>query len=208
MKLNRATLPEQKSQTFTEELDFSKQTFDENHVKRIESCSVTVVATEFGDVMQCVISGKAHVVASCSYTLEDVPLDVKFHDSFYFTDSKDDEAEDCYYEPNVEIDLDPHILALILAEVPHNIVKNGAKLPKSGNGYRVLSEEDFIKENKNGFLLERNDVDGMEEAMRILMSDENLRKIMGDNNRQQANIFKIEHVFQQWENVVNKVVNR
>ena len=149
MKLNRATLPEQKAQTFSEELDFSKHTFDENHVKRIESCSVTVVATEFGDVLQCVISGKAHVVASCSYTLDDVPLDVAFKDSFYFTDSKDDEAEDCYYEPNVEIDLDPHIIALILAEVPHNIVKSGATLPKSGNGYRVLSEDDFIKEKSH-----------------------------------------------------------
>ena len=146
MKLNRATLPEQKPQTFTEELDFSKQTFDENHVKRIESCSVIVVATEFGDVMQCVISGKAHVVASCSYTLDDVPLDVKFHDSFYFSDDKEGESEDCYYEPGVEIDLDPYILALILAEVPHNIVKKGAELPKSGNGYRVLSEEELLKE--------------------------------------------------------------
>ena len=74
---------------------------------------------------------------------------MNFKDSFYFTDSKDDEAEDCYYEPNVEIDLDPHIIALILAEVPHNIVKSGATLPKSGNGYRVLSEDDFIKEKSH-----------------------------------------------------------
>ena len=95
MKLNRATLPAQKSQTFTEELDFSKLTFDENHVKRIESCSVTVVATEFGDILQCQISGKAHVVASCSYTLDDVPLDVKFHENFYFTDSKDEHFNTC-----------------------------------------------------------------------------------------------------------------
>ena len=73
---------------------------------------------------------------------------------------------------------------------------------------KVSGSEYFIKENKNGFLLERNDVDGMEKAMRKLMSDENLKKIMGDNNRQQANVFKIEHIFQQWENVVNKVVNR
>ena len=73
---------------------------------------------------------------------------------------------------------------------------------------KVSGTEDFITENKNGFLLERNDVDGMEMAMRKLMSDEKLRKNIGDNNRQQANIFKIEHIFQQWENVVNKVVNR
>ena len=73
---------------------------------------------------------------------------------------------------------------------------------------KVSGTEDFIKENKNGFLLERNDVDGMEMAMRKLMSDENLRISIGENNRQQANIFKIEHIFLQWENVVNKVVNQ
>ena len=73
---------------------------------------------------------------------------------------------------------------------------------------KVSGTEDFITETKNGFLLERNDVDGMEKAMRKLMSDENQRKSIGNNNRQQANIFKIEHIFLQWENVVNKVVNR
>ena len=73
---------------------------------------------------------------------------------------------------------------------------------------KVSGTEDFIKENKNGFLLERNDIDGMEMAMRKLMSDENLRISIGENNRQQANIFKIEHIFLQWENVVNIVVNQ
>ena len=148
MKINRAILPENKAETFVEDVDFSQQSFDENHVKRITRCSVTVIATEFGDVLQCKISGDADVIASCSYTLEDVPLTVKFKDEFYFSDEETD-SEDCYYEPGVEIDLDPHILALILAEVPHNIVKSGATLPKSGNGYRVLSEEEFEKERQN-----------------------------------------------------------
>lgn len=149
MKLNRATLPVNKSQTYEEEVDFKGQEFDQNHVKRIESCLVKVIATEFGDVLECKIIGQAHVIASCSYTLEDVPLDVQFNESFYFSDSKDDDTEDCYFEPGVEIDLDPHILALILAEVPHNIVKKGAKLPSSGEGYRVISEDDFVNERKN-----------------------------------------------------------
>ena len=148
MKLNRATLPVNKSQTFEEEIDFSAYPFDENHVKRIDSCSVNVIATEYGDVLRCQIQGKAHVIASCSYTLDDVPLDVSFKDDFYFSDDKESESQDCYYEPGVEVDLDPHILALILAEVPHTITKSGANLPKSGNGYRVLSEDDYLEERK------------------------------------------------------------
>ena len=148
MKLNRAILPANKPETFDEEIDFSHLTPDENHVKRIDKCAVKVIATEFGDVLQCSINGEADVVASCSYTLEDVPLHVNFKETLYFS-SEVIGSQECYYEPGNEVDLDPHILALILAEVPHNIVKSGASLPKSGNGYRVLSEEDLEKERQN-----------------------------------------------------------
>ena len=148
MKLNRAILPANKPETFDEEIDFSSLKPDENHVKRIDKCLVKVIATEFGDVLQCAISGNADVIASCSYTLEDVPLHVEFKETLYFS-SEVMGSQECYYEPGVEIDLNPHILALILAEVPHNITKSGASLPKSGNGYRVLSEDDFEKERKN-----------------------------------------------------------
>ena len=148
MKLNRAILPANKPETFDEEIDFSSLKLDENHVKKINKCAVKVIATEFGDVLQCSINGEADVVASCSYTLDDVPLHVNFKDTLYFS-SEVMGSQECYFEPGVEIDLDPHILALILAEVPHNIKKSGASLPKSGNCYRVLSEEDYEKEKQN-----------------------------------------------------------
>ena len=148
MIINRATLPLNKDEVFEEDIDFSNQKFDENHVKRILSCSVRVVAHEYGDVLDCKISGKASVIASCSYTLEDVPMEVSFGENFYFS-SEVTGSEECFYEPGANIDLDPHILALILAEVPHNIVKSGASLPKSGDGYRVLSEEEYLEEKKN-----------------------------------------------------------
>ena len=148
MTINRATLPLNKDEVFEEDIDFSNQKFDENHVKRILSCSVRVVAHEYGDVLDCKISGKANVIASCSYTLEDVPMEVSFRENFYFS-SEVTGSEECYFEPGTTIDLDSHILALILAEVPHNIVKSGASLPKSGDGYRVLSEEEYLLEKKN-----------------------------------------------------------
>ena len=148
MILNRAILPLNKTETFNEDIDFSSQKFDDNHVRRIDKCSVKVDATEYGDVLRVQVSGEAEVIASCSYTLEDVPLKVKFKEDFYFS-SEEDSSQDCYFEPSVNVDLDPHILALILAEVPHNITKSGASLPKSGEGYRVLSEEEYLEEKKN-----------------------------------------------------------
>ena len=148
MKINRLLLPLNKDEVFNEDIDFSKEKFDENHVKRIVSCSVNVTAHEYGDVLDVKIRGKASVIASCSYTLEDVPLDVSFKENFYFSNEVTG-SDECFYEPSNEIDLDPHILALILAEVPHNIVKKGAKRPSGGEGYRVLSEDEFLEERKN-----------------------------------------------------------
>ena len=148
MIINRAILPLNKTETFCEDIDFSSQKFDDNHVRRIDKCSVKVDATEYGDVLRLQVSGAADVIASCSYTLEDIPLKVKFKEDFYFS-SEEDKSQDCYFEPNINVNLDPHILALILAEVPHNVVKNGASLPKSGNGYRVLSEDQYLEEKKN-----------------------------------------------------------
>ena len=148
MIINRAILPINKTETFEEEVDFSSQVFDDNHVRRINKCQVKADVTEYGDVLRVQICGEAEVVASCSYTLEDVPLKVKFKDDFYFS-GEEDSSQDCYYEPSNNVDLNPHILALVLAEVPHNVVKKGATLPNSGNGYRVLSEEQYLEEKKN-----------------------------------------------------------
>lgn len=148
MIINRAILPINKTETFNEDIDFSNQKFDDNHVRCIKKCSVKVDATEYEDVLRVQVNGEADVIASCSYTLEDVPLKVKFKDEFYFS-SEEDNSQDCYFEPGVNIDLDPYILALVLAEVPHNVTKSGASLPKSGDGYRVMSEEEYLEEKKN-----------------------------------------------------------
>lgn len=71
---------------------------------------------------------------------------------------------------------------------------------------RVSGTEDIITDGKNGYLLERNDVTGMEKAMRKLMGDENLRKKMGDINKSKSDIFNMNNIFKQWEKVLKKIV--
>lgn len=71
---------------------------------------------------------------------------------------------------------------------------------------KVSGTEDIIINGENGFLLERNDVIGMERAMRNLMSDDNLRKKMGDNNKTKSDLFYVDNIFKQWEKVLKKVI--
>ena len=56
------------------------------------------------------------------------------------------QLKDIAIKSNIEVD--EYILDLIIAEVPMKIVKKGAKLPSSGEGYRVLSEDEYNKEQE------------------------------------------------------------
>jgi glycosyltransferase involved in cell wall biosynthesis len=71
---------------------------------------------------------------------------------------------------------------------------------------KVSGTEDIIIDGENGFLLERNDLTGMVNAMRNLMGNENLRRKMGENNKSEANQFKIDYIFKQWNNVLKKTI--
>jgi glycosyltransferase involved in cell wall biosynthesis len=72
---------------------------------------------------------------------------------------------------------------------------------------KVSGTEDFINDGENGFLLDIGDTDGMEKAMRILMSNDVLRRRMGEKSRSEADQFEMKRIFQQWVDVVNKVEN-
>lgn len=128
-----------------DDIDFSSAKLDQNHLRKIENTHVKVIAREYNDLITMDVYVECDITGVCSYTLEDVPLHLKFKDSLEFSNEIEDD-EDIFFEPKPIFDLDPYILGLIIASTPTKIVKNGAKLPSSGVGYRVLSEEDYQKE--------------------------------------------------------------
>ena len=147
MKINRALLTNGVAKSFEETIDFSTVQFDQNHIKSIPSCVVKAVATDYESILRIVVEINALVIGVCSYSLEDVELKFKINDELNFTD--DEEDEDNYYAKDNIIDLDEYILGILLANVPMKIVKKGAKLPDSGNDYRILSEDDYNKEKES-----------------------------------------------------------
>jgi len=147
VKVNRLLLKVGQPEVVEEDIDFSNNLIDENHVKRINSCHVKLTLTEFEDVLQCDMEIKADVTASCAYTLEDVPYKVNVKEKLYFSSEEmDKDSDEIIYEPGNEIEMDNYVFSYIIASVPHNIHKKGAKLPENGNGFRVMSEDDYIKE--------------------------------------------------------------
>lgn len=147
MKLNRVLLKDGVPSTFSEEVDFSSANFDPSHIRKIPHCLVEVTAVDYGELLHVSLKINATVIAVCSYSLEDVEIKLKISDDITFSD--DEEDVDNYYEKGPIIDLDPYILGILLANVPVRVVKKGAKKPENGEGYRVLSEDDYLKEQSN-----------------------------------------------------------
>ena len=130
-----------------DEIDFSNAELDQNHIRKIENTHVKVLAHEYEDLLVMDVNVETDIIGVCSYTLEDVPLHLKFKDSLEFSNEVEDD-DDIFYEPKPIFELDPYILGLIIASTPTKIVKKGAKLPSSGSGYRVLSEDEYNSEKK------------------------------------------------------------
>ena len=128
-----------------DDIDFSNAELDQTHIRKINSCHVKVHGHEYNDLLVLDLKVEADVIGVCSYSLEDVPIKLKFKDSLEFSNEVQDD-EDIIYEEKPIFELDPYILELIITETPMKIVKKGAKLPESGKGYRVLSEDEYLKE--------------------------------------------------------------
>lgn len=145
MKINRL-LFNNKDYVIEEDLDFSDVTLDPTHIRKINSAHVKVSGFDYEDYLILNIELDADVTSVCSYTLEDLPYKVHLKTALSFSY---EEEEDVIQIDGPIFELDPYLLDLIVSEVPLTLVKKGAKLPSSGKDYRVLSEDEYNKEQEN-----------------------------------------------------------
>ena len=144
MKINRFAFQNNHLE-IEDDVDFSLAKLDQNHIRKIYNTHVKVVGNEYDDLICLEFDISTDVIGVCSYSLEDVPLHLHFKDSLEFSNEIQDD-EDIIFEEKPIFDLDPYILELIIAETPMKLIKKGAKLPSGGKGYRVMSEEEYLKE--------------------------------------------------------------
>ena len=144
MKINRFAFTNNHLEV-EDDVDFSLAKLDPNHIRKIMNTHVKVVGDEYEDIICLNLEINADVVGVCSYTLEDVPLHLHFKDSLEFSNEINDDDEIIFVDKPI-FDIDEYILQLIIGEVPLKLVKKGAKLPESGAEYRVISEDEYLKE--------------------------------------------------------------
>ena len=145
MRLNRLTLPVGKEVNFHEDMDFSTYKGDPYHFRSIKSCHMDLSVINYDELIVLSFKLKGEVMTTCAYTLEEIPYNYNISETVELEGNEDDEFEII----NEQIDIDQIIVTLIVSNVPMKVIKKGAKLPSSGQGYRVLSEEDAAKEKNS-----------------------------------------------------------
>jgi len=146
MKLNRL-LFNNPNYVLEGEIDFSSLPFNDARIKKIGVASIKIKGNNYDELFVMDVQIKVNVIGTCSYTLEDVDIPLSIKDSISFSSEVQDD-EDLFYEPNNIFEIDHYILSLIISEVPDRVIKKGANLPSSGSGYRVLSEDEYLKEKE------------------------------------------------------------
>ncbi len=124
--------------------------FVENHPRLNELRDVFIVGQNYYDphsaqlVLDLKIEGT--MVVPCSISLKEVEIDfsIPFNETFSFDDLA---HEDSGLEVNGDVlDLDPFIYESITAEIPLRIIHPDLESYPQGEGWEVLTEEDFIKQ--------------------------------------------------------------
>ena len=150
MKIYVSSFKDNKPVMMSDEIDFSHLDLTKCHVHKIDFCLVEASITNYEEshFLKIDLKIKAKVHTTCAYSLEDVKIDLNYKDNLIFSDEIKDDNDIIFYDSNI-INLDEYVLDSILSEVPLKIVKKGKKLPQSGEGYRVLSEDEYLKEQEN-----------------------------------------------------------
>ena len=148
MRLDVLKLPYTKIANLSEDLIFDPEVFV-CHIPlvSVESCHAELKAQRFEEFIYVTLFIKAKVTLQCSYTLQNFDTTVEGNDELHFAPSKD-EDEDCIVYKGTSIEMDHYIFNLLSASVPLSPKAPNAKAPKSGKGYRVMSEDEFFKEKE------------------------------------------------------------
>ena len=148
MKLDVLKLPYTKVANLSEDITFDPKVFVcHNPLVSVETCHAELRAQRFEEFIYVNLSIKANVTLQCSYTLKNFKTTIEGTDELHFAPSQD-EDEDCIVYKGTSIDMDHYIFNLLSASVPLSPKAPNAKAPQSGKGYRVLSEEEFLKEKE------------------------------------------------------------
>jgi len=163
MKFLRADLRRMRTMEFDEDIVYPKTRMESKpSLLDIKNVHAHAVVENHGDIITAEIDATAVLVLECAYTLEPLERKITIKETLQFSEDVQEDDE-LLYAPGPTVDLDDYLFGLILVEVPAKVVKRNAHLPKAGKGYRVISEDQLIREKEESGDPRFKDLDKFEE---------------------------------------------
>ena len=72
----------------------------------------------------------------------------------------------------------------------------------------VCGPKEIINHGENGMIVKNDDIEGLAEAMKIMMRDDNARKRMGENAMKVVDTYSEEVVMKKWINLFNSLIEK
>ena len=152
MKIDVSKLNYSKETLFEEEVSFDPEKFTFHiPILEIKLAKVKAKVSRYDDFIYVALEISADVVLQCSYSLAAFDYKLKEKDELHFATSKEEGDDDIIIYKGNFIELDQHIFDIISSSIPLSPKAPNAKLPDSGKDYRVISDEELIKEKENSF---------------------------------------------------------
>ena len=123
-----------------------EMSFDNEFLRRLEN--VEAELTFYYDTLDQLnvrMDIEGDMVCPCAITLEDVYVPFELHEQTRLSFKED---EDVYYVAQ-DLDVEDLLLTYILPETPIKVVKEGKIEYPRGDGWRVMTEEDFEQTRKS-----------------------------------------------------------
>lgn len=140
-----------KALVLDEEIAFSPATFDGNdRLRKLEKVHVTASGLWDGNqnVLRVHLDVSGVMVVPCAITDEDVFVEFKTEDDPVFSFGKTDDEEAIEVKGDT-VELMPVVYPLIMMEIPLKVVKPGLKDYPKGDGWEVLTEEEYLREKQS-----------------------------------------------------------
>lgn len=147
MKWTKAQLLSQSNVYFDEDIDFDKQSLENNKLL-LDVRNLHVDGEGHYDDVEDKFEVDMHIkgilVCPCAITNEpvDVDLDSEYELEFVFEETND---LNVHVVKNGIIELIPIVFQLISLDVPLRVIKDGLIEYPKGDGWRILSEEEYQK---------------------------------------------------------------
>lgn len=148
MQINPYNFLDNKDYHLEDDIDFSNADLSAiNNLEKINSCHVDVDINNYEDILVLSFMIKTNLTLLSSYSSKEFDKDFVFNETIDFSYNKEDE-DSSFVITDSNLILDKYIFDIIITNIPSKVAMKGEKLPNSGESFRVISEEEYLKEKE------------------------------------------------------------